>query len=40
MWASPFGNNLLSDNLKGDYHATWQLYKKAEGVFVAIEFQN
>ena len=26
--------------LKGHCHAIWQLYKKLEGVFALIEFQN
>ena len=26
--------------LKGQCHAIWQLYKKLEGVFASIEFQN
>ena len=26
--------------LKGHCHAIWQLYKKLEGVFASIEFQN
>ena len=26
--------------LKGHCHAIWQLYKKLEGVFESIEFQN
>ena len=26
--------------LKGHCHATWQVYKKPEGVFGSIEFQN
>ena len=27
-------------SLKGHCHAIWQLYKKLEGVFASIEFQN
>ena len=26
--------------LKGHCHAIWQLYKKLEGVFASVEFQN
>ena len=26
--------------LKGHCHAIWQLYKKLEGIFASIEFQN
>ena len=26
--------------LKGHCHAIWQFYKKLEGVFASIEFQN
>ena len=28
------------DHLKGYCRAVWQLYKKLEGVFASIEFQN
>ena len=33
----PCSSNL---SLKGHCHAIWQLYKKLEGAFAAIEFQN
>ena len=31
---------LLVEWLKGHCHATWQDFKKPEGVFGSIEFQN
>ena len=30
----------FSQPLKGHCHALWQLYKKLEGVFASVEFQN
>ena len=30
----------MHSELKGHCHAIWQLYKKLEGVFASIEFQN
>ena len=30
----------IGEYLKGHCHAIWQLYKKLEGVFTSIEFQN
>ena len=40
---SPWKFDVLETNmqvLKGHFHAIWQLYKKLEGVFASIEFQN
>ena len=34
------GNSNKQVYLKGHCHAIWQLYKKLEGVFASIEFQN
>ena len=31
---------MVSYVLKGHCHAIWQLYKKLDGVFASIEFQN
>ena len=33
-------NFLARDTLKGHCHAIWQLYKRLEGAFASIEFQN
>ena len=39
--AAPWGNNVSATlHLKGHCHAVWQHYKKLEGIFASIEFQN
>ena len=37
---SPRAKKVTFSILKGHCHGIWQLYKKLEGVFESIEFQN